>query len=75
MAKHEETSDDEHSVALHVRWGGGALNIPRPSQATVDYWCRKYAAIIVGALIALGSVAVGAHVAAHALESREKLVE
>jgi len=45
--------------SIHVKWRGFEVNVPAPSLEALDAWFDKYGGVIVGAVIALASVAVG----------------
>lgn len=47
---------------VHVRWKDVEVNLPGPGRAAVDAWFDKYGGVIVGAVVVLAGVAVGAKI-------------
>lgn len=45
---------------VHVKWKDIEFNLPGPGKAAVDAWFDKYGGVIVGAVVVLAGVAVGA---------------
>lgn len=46
-----------------MKWGDVEVTLPAPSGQAVDSWFDKYGGVIVGALVTLLGVALGAAVA------------
>lgn len=47
---------------VHVKWKAFEINLPGPGRAAVDAWFDKYGGVIVGSVITLAGVAIGAKI-------------
>jgi len=57
---------------LHIKWGEVEVTLPAPSQETVNSLFKQYGGVIIGALVALASVVVGAGVVVAATITSKK---
>jgi hypothetical protein len=63
LIKKEDVKVERVGTNIHVKWKDVEVNIPGPSQATLDSWFTTNGGVIAGAVVALAAVAVGGAVA------------
>lgn len=63
LIKKEDLSAEKKGNKIHIKWKDVEVEVPAPSQETVDSWFKENGQVIAGALLALGAVAVGGVIA------------
>lgn len=63
LIKKEDLSVEKTGNKIHVKWNDVEIEIPAPSQETLDSWFKENGQVIAGALLTLGAVVVGGAIA------------
>lgn len=63
LIKKEDLNVEKTGNKIHVKWKDVEIEIPAPSQETLDSWFKENGQVIAGALLTLGAVTVGGIIA------------
>lgn len=67
--KKEDLNAEKRGGKVHVKWRDVEVEVPAPSQESIDTWFKKNGQVIAGSLLTLGAVAVGGAIAIAAAAS------